>query len=522
MTLLNHFPTDVYAEPRPNQIRALNAIEAAINNKKRFIVLEAPVGVGKSGVAAAIARWSKDTLISVPTKALQEQYLADFKDIRLMKGRSGYPCTFDQPVLNSKIENEIQSGLSVRQPLKDKSCSKGPCIGKRNGTRKKILAECKESGDCPYDMAIAEAQKHPAVCFNNWSFVFQTYHAGYFAKRKVLILDECHDLASFLRGMLSVSFTIRNVCDSAQLKKLTTLQDWLKFLKDDEQLLTIKTDNRESYLGRIERIEKASENVYGEKPIVDYHIDQYSTKIEFIPQYIGGMAHKLLFDFADIVIMMSGTIYDQVSFCAPLGIPANDATFIQLASDFPAKNRPVVLPRSNIDLSHKNWSKNLDAAVGQIQHIAKHHNDEKGIIHVSSYRMAQELKSYLPLRFVTHDKENFIETLETFFESEDNRILVSPIISQGVDFKDDRARWQIIVRPTYLTPQDKYVKFMLESGRWDWYRYCSLVSLGQQLGRPVRSNTDTGVTYLLDIRFRRLLESVGRLVPGWVRESFVN
>ena len=74
-TLAQSFP---YTEMRPFQKEVLEKIESAVSSGKKFIILEAPVGFGKSAVAAALCRHLRSAYVLTSTKQLQAQYSADF------------------------------------------------------------------------------------------------------------------------------------------------------------------------------------------------------------------------------------------------------------------------------------------------------------------------------------------------------------------------------------------------------------------------------------------------------------
>lgn len=521
--LLDYFPRDCLPEPRQQQILAINAIEQALNSGKKFIAVEAPVGSGKSGIALTLGRWSGNAFILTPSKSLQTQYLRDFPDVRLSKGRGSVPCTFGKPDKNQQVIKLILNGNEPTQPHLDDSCAKGPCMGTRNGTRKRILAECNQSGPCPYDEMLDVAGKAPIVVMNYHSMFYQTYMAGKFDKRKIMVLDEAHDTEGFLRSMLSIKFTVPRMVATKELSHLKTVEHWATWLKRDEQLVTIKRENQERYLGKIEKFEAAGKNCYGDELITNrFHFDD-KFKIEFIPNYVGNAAREFLFNFADIVVLMSGTMYDKGMFLNPLGISTSEAAFIRLDSDFPVANRPVVLPRNKtLDLSHKNWDKNFPQAIKEIQHILEHHKNDKGLIHVNSYQMAAQITEALNSeRIVSHQPEDFSVKLDGFFKSKEPNVFISPVCNQGVDFKDDLARFSIGVRPPHTSMEDAWVKSLLAKGRWDIYFYKTLIIFGQQTGRCVRSKTDTSVFYTLSSTYTPFLNKVKTLMPKWFVSGLV-
>ena len=77
---------------RAGQREALEQAREAFEAGKRFVVVEAPTGAGKSAIAVALAREARSAYVLTNQKILQDQYVNDFPDLALMKGRSNYDC----------------------------------------------------------------------------------------------------------------------------------------------------------------------------------------------------------------------------------------------------------------------------------------------------------------------------------------------------------------------------------------------------------------------------------------------
>lgn len=90
----------------------------------------------------------------------------------------------------------------------------------------------------------------------------------------------------------------------------------------------------------------------------------------------------------------------------------------------------------------------------------------------------------------------------------------------GVDFKGDRARFQIVTRVPYLSIGSKFVEDKVEKD-FPWYNYQALIVLGQQIGRVNRSEDDYGATFLVDERFNKFISKNSKLLPGWVKEGMI-
>jgi len=156
-----------------------------------------------------------------------------------------------------------------------------------------------------------------------------------------------------------------------EIEHLQSPQHWLAWLKRNEQTDTFRDKQElEKYLAKLEKFEK-SESAYGNKAITKCFHDneKQSFTVSFTPEYVGGLANELLLNLGSKVLMMSGTIPDYKMFCQGLGIPENDVEFLRVPSDFPAANRPVYLPKTDIDLSHKHWNANIASACKEINRI---------------------------------------------------------------------------------------------------------------------------------------------------------
>ena len=79
-----------FTEWRPGQ---LETVEAVIQSRRRFRLVTAPTGSGKSLIAAVIAGPEPAAgVILTATKQLQDQYQADFPEFAELRGISNYPC----------------------------------------------------------------------------------------------------------------------------------------------------------------------------------------------------------------------------------------------------------------------------------------------------------------------------------------------------------------------------------------------------------------------------------------------
>ena len=81
-----------FKHPRPDQLETISEIVDAINQGYKYIVLEAGTGTGKSAIAATLSSIYDSSYILTVTKQLQDQYLEDFSNLSLVKGRRNFQC----------------------------------------------------------------------------------------------------------------------------------------------------------------------------------------------------------------------------------------------------------------------------------------------------------------------------------------------------------------------------------------------------------------------------------------------
>ena len=186
-----HFPWDI---PRKGQVEACQKIDKAFNSGKKFVILQAPTGSGKSVISYTIANYfktkNKETYILTSQKDLQDQYTRDFKDVYTVKGAANYKCD-----LNKK-----------------RSCAVGVCK-----TNKNKAFRC----DCPYVRARNKAYQNPMTILNysyflNMSNISKSQYKNGVPtdlilqkNRSMLICDEAHNVESELINFAELSIRLK-------------------------------------------------------------------------------------------------------------------------------------------------------------------------------------------------------------------------------------------------------------------------------------------------------------------------
>ncbi len=175
-------------KPREQQVEVLNMIKSSINNGKKFILLNAPTGSGKSYVAVMFMNWYLNYInsgakfdIITNSKILQQQYNDEFNFICDLRGQSNYHC--------NKHNTDCRTGRELDKALKQPHC-----------------------GACPYDTAKeiwsnGQASLTNFHLYNSFTFFVPTT----MVKRgsNVLIVDEAHDFESVFCDFISVKLSPR-------------------------------------------------------------------------------------------------------------------------------------------------------------------------------------------------------------------------------------------------------------------------------------------------------------------------
>jgi ATP-dependent DNA helicase DinG len=399
--LAQSFP---YSTMRPYQRDVLDQIESALNSGKKFIILEAPVGFGKSAVAAALCRHLRSAYVLTSTKQLQEQYSADFGFTTVM-GKSNFTCqvptSSGRLVACSKGRCEADWSLSdcphylsfdqyedhlKRLCDKDSKCEKLLRIG--NG---KVCTYYKQKWD----------SFREKVTVGNYPFFFSELRfTEDVRKRKLLVCDEAHDLERQLVG--SASFTLKT--SSIRQYQVTggpefavpyeegmdnNAVDWLRALGAAKETLQgffdahaddlTMQDRLTSCRGMLESLEGFTEELKGdpENWVVSgvrktTTIDSYGggaslvEEVVFQPLEVAAYTSPL-FDSAETVLLMSATVFSEALLCRTLGIPEERASFVRIAdSTFPVENRRIYamdiaqLNRATMDASLEGIAKAVD------------------------------------------------------------------------------------------------------------------------------------------------------------------
>ena len=533
--LLEHFPAG--CTPRPEQARLLAGLADALaeiaddRRAPRVLLVEAPPGVGKSHVAMTLARWSGDAYLLTSQKLLQDQYEREFgAELALVKGRDNYVCE--------------------RYPAAAVPTSRGACRRPRG-----------PACACPYARAKQAAVNAPIFCTNTAYFAtLRHWHTEHLRRRRLLIVDEAHNLESQLVSVFTARFSHDEMREwfGRPLPRLARADEYRPVLAEyverlearrqeiaraldvvhppplpdevfleapltrDEHDLLEQRDQLDGALARLTFFLDAEDREW----IVRYPAEP-AAALSLVPLTVAAMAQSLLADCAEVTVLSSAYLGHREVLAECFGLDAGGVRVFTVGSPFSLEQRPIVY-RPVGALSQATRARLEPAVFAEVGAILAAHPDDKGLIHVGSYEMGRRLVHDLAARAPRESRRLlWIDSaggkqpaLEHHRASPLPTVLVSPSLREGVDLPDDFLRFQVLTKLPYPDLGDPWTAAR-QSRDHRWYAVETAKALVQAYGRSCRHADDHGVTYVLDGQFARFLQHYRVLLPEWFLDAAV-
>lgn len=536
-TVLSFFPLE---KPRQAQIDALAFIGEAVARNVTDIVITAPTGVGKSGIGAASALWSGSYTRQgyqpggyylVTQKMLQDQLENDFPrwvpqrrtSGASLKSSSEYPC--------GSFASCMAGGMAAKDTKSGRKCAK------------------RSDKTCPYVNARWRFDiAHMAV--TNYPYLFTEHmYVGDLKPRNVLIADECHTLERQITSFIEVAITTESLDSWApgcrpvpKMDRVETFAHWLseRYVRMCEERLGMLSENlaASGYSNRrmqdefnrlknhVGRLLYALEDM-GQRPdswVYWQEMVKGEWQCTAKPLSAAPFVPQLLNEMGATRIFMSAYAGPRDVFCRSLGLDRRKVAWLELDSTFPVDNRLIHMTTVG-SMSRTYLEQTMPRLLRMCETILEAHPTEKGIIHCHSYALGQRIYEHFQrtpagrrVLFSTKASER-TANFNLHRISEAPTVMLSPSISEGFSFDDDLARFQIIAKVPYPYLGDRQVAAKMEQDR-DWYILQTVMSILQACGRIVRSETDHGATYILDLDFIRLYEENTKFFPKWFKDAF--
>ncbi len=530
-----------HPKEREEQTKAIEfALDSIFNKKKRFVVIEAGTGVGKSAIGLTIGRYinqlgnstedfAEGTYFVTTQKILQDQYVKDFgghnKKMKSIKSSTNYTCKFHKKL----------------------SCQQAQQMLRTTDKSTKFFKAC--SFACTYKEEKKKFLESPESVTNFPYFLTEAAFSGKITPRNCLVVDEAHNVESELSKFIEIHASERfckSILNIPWPRNVSTQYQafgWIRneyYPKVKSKLLffenSLEKSGLKSRLKEFEKVSRQYDLLKGHVSKIKKFLEIYDSKnwvFELVPSQnrsmrkfvfkpidISSFAKEHLFRLGNTVIMMSATILDHETFCSSLGISSKDVAFISLPSPFPVENRPIIAaPIGKMNMREINAT--LPKLTKAVREIINNHKGEKGIIHCHTFKIANHLKKTIKSkRLIIHDSTNREEKLNEHMNSKSDTVLLSPSMAEGVDLKGDFSRFQIICKVPYPYLGDKIVKKRMN--KWKrWYDLQTAKLIVQSAGRSVRSVDDTAVTYILDADWGRFYSKNSDILPEGFKKCIV-
>ena len=547
--ILKHFPRGF--DPRPLQEELMHKIQEKIDSGAKVILLSAPTGIGKSLIAASIAGYFGSSFVVTASKHLQDQYTRDMPWFKPNKGMPNFAC-FHLMEKNGIDLTETEFAKQNRW-----TCDLGPCSVTVEKDGQKIKEMCKYKptladiaankvgdNDCLYYLQKYQSLVAPQSIWNYASYFqmikYQKDKYAEFLDKKVAIFDEAHRIEDQIIQFVGIDIYERNLTECE-----INVENY--DLTDIDQVMSLADDLSESYARQIKNLENS--RAFQENP--DYEVvktlenkylkfaesraEIFSNKENFIlnKPYFDDMGKfrslsvkpldisKYVRKYFDhpVQVFMSATI-DKDSFCENTGFDPEEVAIVDTAkSPFPVEHRRIEF----VDVKRLRYGVTREdelEVIRKINQIMTEYGDKRGLILTSSksrcYDILENLSPENSKRVrICHSINAGGKTQDQIIQEhadDPNGVLLSSSLWEGVDLKDDLARFQIIAKAPYPMLSETRTKVKMNKFPL-WYKSQAVMKLLQGFGRSIRDYKDWADTYVLDTSAHELLMIARRMVP---------
>jgi Rad3-related DNA helicase len=523
-------------EFREKQKPAISAIVEFFEDGGDVVLLDAPPGMGKSIVLyTALDVLGGSAFYATPLKVLQEQLVNDEfigNDVIEIMGRNNYEC----------ILPDADPGTTV---------DKGKC-------QKESEFECPVKMECPYYAQKRRALEHNKTVMNLSYLMAEGMvdpaAENSFGNRDYVVIDEVQGLENWALNFVGFTlskFTIPNVIedsfelpDEDKCEDLGYMVQWIQEEVVDavqeamsyyQQLPQIDDDSLDEF-ERLKKFDKKVrrflEDVKNNHWTANYDLQIRKNrpnykKVKFEPIHVGRFLDNLVWNRGEKFILSSATI-PKGDWLERVGLGDKKVRRIKTGSVFPVENRPIMMNHTVGKMTYNKREENMPDAVEKVKQISEHHDGERGIIHCRGYNYIEMFRraatnaglgSWYRENVAEQDRSRREESLQEWLAG-DKQIFMSVNMTEGIDMKYDKCRWQAILKAEYPNMQSERVDYIVnELGDWDWYNNEAIIALEQAYGRAVRAKDDEAVMYILDKSVEKMIRINAELCHEWFLEA---
>ncbi|TXH45737.1 MAG: hypothetical protein E6Q97_30885 [Desulfurellales bacterium] len=450
----------------------------------RSVFVDAPTGIGKS-ILALGAAVPQRTIICTSNHALQNQYAA--MGIPSITGRKNWPCTHPK-------------NLERKSP---NMADKGAC------TTKFKAKDCPAYDYCPYFIQKNTALASPAFT-TNYHYAAAMWRGN--PPRSLYIGDEAHSAEQVLRDSHTLTYWLpddrpEEVITHARAMSIADIEyQQLRRMTIEEEM---EGDPDEKPYESIQAKRQRKARTLREIKKTDPETTIYALGNR-------GLSAIPLVGFwpqVEQALYLSATIFNPY-----VAQPPGPVAYVRLPSPFPVKNRLVYMD-DEVALTYRSPDSDYEKLAEKIDDII-YSNPGRGVIHTPSYSLANRIQRdcHFGNRMTVHKPGDRDAAIAAFRRGE-RQVLVSPAVSEGVDFPGAQCTWQIIAKLPFPDQRDS-INMAIHKATPGLTETTVARTIVQQSGRGVRSKEDVCPTYILDASFRRWFYPRNQeLFPKWFRDA---
>lgn len=524
------FPFDSFRDKQHIVIE--EALDALYNHGYNNVVIDGPVGTGKSAINTTLLKYADNGFYTTPSKSLREQLQNDEvlqNHVRSLKARRDYTC-----------------GVTADNC---KDCR----------INKSDEQSCSEMADCTYWNAKMGAINHQiAVITFSYLIVDGMLPAESaegtpisFMDRESLVVDESQNLvqqtASLHAGTKISPYKLPDgvfgkVTDSVSMDAnlYEDVSDEVEeirrrcedFIRDIIEMEMTPEERRCKNLA--EKISWIQDQVENDNPwVVEVESDNYQGNfvktVELIPVDVSSFLDNFVWNRANKRIISTATLPYRKKpeiWLRQVGLDPDKTKVISVPMPFPVENRPIHTSSMVCSMKSGGDKNNWSDIMEKLNQLSKRHYNQKALIHTSSYKRARRIEDsvneddypYLYGNVFLHKQNEDLEEQIEDWQSSTKDIMLSPAMYEGVDLPGDKCRWQVLLKVPYPS-RDARTKYMIENTDYGWADYFerALIRVVQSYGRAIRSKKDKADYYILDKDFEDLMKK--RTAPEWFTEA---
>lgn len=529
-----------FETPRENQYSMVDAILSAFYEKGyKNVVLDSPVGSGKSGVNTTIARYADDAFMTTPVVDLRQQLEEDEvlnQYYNTLKGRRDYICG---------VTGDNCSDCSINNSSEQSCANQGNCTY----WKAKLGAMGADTAVITFSYLVIDSMLPEFAGGDDDGTKIS------FGDRELLVVDEAHGIeqqvAQLHAGVDVTPYSIpvqiydgvvENVSYDAEI--YGDVRDAVVSLKEDcedfidasiPQNMTEEESSASKFVDKINWVENQYEN-NDKEFVVDVDSTRYGQKyyktINLTPVDVSSFLRNFVWSRANKRLISTATMPYQSNpdmWLRSIGLDPEKTQVISVGMTFDVANRPIFVdPVTVCSMSGGGDEDNWPSILERLNELASNHKAQKGLVHTVSYNRANKVLETvdedehpnLHNNIIVHDGEEDMDVFIERWQDSDHDIVLSPSMMEGIDLPGQKCRWQVLMKVPYIPRGNKRFQYLLnerpEIG-WKKYYEVAMNRMVQSYGRAIRSKDDYASYYVLDEDFNKLCNKAKP--PEWFSEA---